>query len=66
MPTLPSVSDAIARASSLLTSWCSSMPSTIWSPTVCTGLNDTIGSWNTIVMSAPRIRRIRSPSCGSC
>ena len=31
--------------------------SEIWSPTLCTGLSDVIGSWNTIAISPPRILR---------
>ena len=33
----------------------------IWSPTVCTGESDDIGSWKIIAISAPRTARIALP-----
>ncbi len=50
-----------ARASFGVTSVCSRIASMIWSPIVCTGLNDVIGSWNTSPISPPRIARISRP-----
>ena len=38
--------------------WCSRTASTIWSPTVNTGLSEVIGSWKIMAMSLPRICRI--------
>ena len=40
--------------------------STIWFPTVWTGLNEVIGSWKTSPISPPRIWRISRPSGSSC
>ena len=37
----------------------------IWSPTVCTGLNEVIGSWKIRAISPPRIARISRPSAFS-
>src|SRR5262249_58194825 len=39
----------------------SRIASTIWLPTVCTGLNEDIGSWKMSAISPPRIARISSP-----
>ena len=39
--------------------------STIWLPTVCTGLKEDIGSWKMRAISAPRIARISGPFGGS-
>ena len=36
------------------------MASVIWSPTVNTGFSEVMGSWNTMEISLPRIRRISS------
>ena len=43
-PTRRSISIALSRASRRLTGWWSRIASTIWLPTLCTGLNEDIGS----------------------
>src|SRR5215207_7303838 len=45
---------------------CSRMASTIWSPTVCTGLKAAIGSCGIKAISPPRISRISAPRGGNC
>ena len=55
-------SSARRRASARETSKCARTPSAIWSPTVNTGLRLVIGSWKTIPIRRPRIRRSASPS----
>ena len=49
---------AFSRAAFLSSSWWSRMVSIIWLPTVCTGLNEVIGSWKISAMSPPRTSRI--------
>ncbi len=53
IPTRRSISTAKSRACCCETSRCSMTASTIWEPMVCTGLNDTIGSWKIMVISPP-------------
>src|SRR5262245_11067961 len=60
-PTRLSISIARSRASRRLSFWCSRIASMIWLPTVCTGLNEDIGSWKISAISAPRIERISEP-----
>ena len=62
MPTLRSTSMPRCRASFRLTLLCSRIASMIWLPTVCTGLNEVIGSWKIRAISPPRIARISRPS----
>ena len=45
----------------LLMRQCSRSTSTIWSPTVCTGDSEDIGSWKIIAISSPRTARIARP-----
>src|SRR5918994_266797 len=45
---------------------CSRIASTIWSPTVCTGLKAAIGSCGISAISPPRISRISAPRGGNC
>ena len=45
--------------------WCSRSVSEIWSQIVSTGFSDDIGSWNTIAMSRPRMRRSSASSASS-
>ena len=52
-PTRRSISIVFARASRRLTCWWSMIASTIWLPTVCTGLNEDIGSWKMRAISRP-------------
>ena len=47
------------------TRWCRNSASLTWSPIVCSGDSDTIGSWKIIEMWRPRIRRILRPSGAS-
>ena len=58
IPTLRSASIPRSRASFLLTALWRRTASMIWSPTVCTGLKEVIGSWKMRPMSPPRIARI--------
>ena len=44
------------------TRWCRNSGSLTWSPIVCSGDSDTIGSWKIIEMWRPRIRRSAMPS----
>ena len=60
-PTRRSISIVFSRASRRLTCWWSMIASTIWLPTVCTGLNEDMGSWKMSAISAPRIARISGP-----
>src|SRR5262245_34718567 len=52
---------AFSRAARRSTRWCSMIASTIWLPTVWTGLNEDIGSWKMSAISAPRMARTSSP-----
>ena len=53
-----------ARAAAPVNPRCSSNISPICFSMVCSGLSEVIGSWNTMVMSSPRTRRISlSVSC---
>ena len=56
---------ARACASFFETSLWSRIASTIWSPILCTGFSDVIGSWKIIAMSLPRIsrRRVELDAC---
>src|SRR5829696_6897486 len=65
-PTSRSSSMARARAAFALIDWCNRIASTIWLPTVCTGLNEVIGSWKMSPISPPLIARISAPSALSC
>ena len=61
------VNTAIAASSAVFWSafvWIFSA-SVIWSPTVCSGDSEVIGSWKIIAMRAPRRLRISSPSGAS-
>jgi hypothetical protein len=56
-PTLPSISVVRARASSAPTpSWMRNA-SPIWSPIVCSGERELIGSWKMIEIRSPRMAR---------
>src|SRR5215831_13108074 len=59
------MSIARARAPRRSISWWSKIASMIWLPTLCTGLNDDIGSWKISAISAPRIDRISVPLASS-
>ncbi len=62
MPTCSSSSPARRRAWAPLATPCSSIGSTIWSPTRCTGLNAFIAPWKTIATSRQRCgATVRSP-----
>ncbi len=54
IPTRSSSSTARADAADLLTSWWMRMASTIWSPTVYTGVSAESGSWKIIAIDSPR------------
>ena len=56
------------RASSLRPAGAAASPPSTWSPTVCTGLSEVIGSWKIIAISLPRISRMarRGPSARRC
>ena len=60
MPTSSSSSPARGRRAPPVATPCSSIGSTICSPTLCTGLNAFIAPWNTIAMSRQRCGRIVS------
>ena len=55
MPTSSNSAIVRSRATALVTRWCRTIASMIWSPTVNTGLSDVIGSWKIMLMSRPRI-----------
>ena len=54
MPTSASTAIARLRAAAPVIPMCIRRTSSIWKPTVNTGLSDVIGSWKIIEMSAPR------------
>ena len=60
MPTRSSSSPARSSAAALSTSRCARICSASCAPIRCTGLSAVIGSWKTIAISAPRIRRSSS------
>ena len=58
--------DGTCRAASALpTLPCSSSASLTWSPTVCSGESEVIGSWKIMAMRPPRKARMVSPSGSS-
>ena len=59
---MSSISAASARASARVASRCSRTASPIWSPTVCRGESDVIGSWKIIEIRPPRISRMAAPA----
>ena len=63
MPTRRIQSMALARASTPRRSVCTSMASTIWSPTFITGFRLVAGSWKIMPMRPPRTARM--PASGS-
>src|ERR1700730_15504931 len=65
MPTWLNTSSVRARAAAPVSPRCSNEISPICFSIVCSGLSDVIGSWNTIVMSSPRTRRISRSESGS-
>src|SRR4051794_9845724 len=60
MPTRPNSSTARWSAAARSLPRCCSSVSVIWRPIVRTGFSEVIGSWNTMPISLPRIRRISS------
>src|SRR5438874_5790096 len=65
-PTRRRISIVFSRACRRLIAWWSRIASTIWLPTLWTGLNEDIGSWKISAISAPRIARISWPFGSSC
>ena len=64
-PTRRSMSAVSARSRLAVVSLCSRSASETWSPTVCSGESEVIGSWKMIETAPPRSRRIRRLSGSS-